>query len=407
MKRIRLSIVVATICSALMLVWLPLASDFAKPAASPPATVKIGVLYEKTGPMAGSGKIVIWGFRKAIEDINKDGGVYVKAFDKKIPLELVEGDQEGNDQKAILRTQYLNEQGVVALIGTTGFLPGGAGITEKNHLPSMAILNGMTEPFEKGYRYLFRPYPGFDDASKVLSALLDSLPKDQRPAKVALIEEQHDFGITVCRHAERELNAHGYKTIKVKFPRFTKDLSAQILEMKAASGDVVYGATLLPDGMLLMKQMKELGYNPKLVGLVEAASNIGPWQSLGTVGDYVLSQAGWHHAFKFPGCKEFTAASMAETGEPPHPNSGAAYTSIQITAAAIERAGTLDREKVRDAISAIDMMTISGRVKFRENGTPEMELGYVQWLKGKQVLIWPPNLREQAIVYPMKRWDQR
>ena len=77
-------------------------------------------------------------------------------------------------------------------------------------------------------------------------------------------------------------------------------------------------------------------------------------------------------------------------------------------AAAVEKAGTLDTTKIRDAIAATDLMTVMGRVRFRPNGTlidpcPVI----VQWLGGTQKLVWPKDFRETPFVYPIPAWKDR
>ena len=85
---------------------------------------------------------------------------------------------------------------------------------------------------------------------------------------------------------------------------------------------------------------------------------------------------------------------------------GCAYASVQILANAIERAGTLDRDKIRDAIAVTNMTTVRGPIKFRENGTAIIRYGYRQWQNGKNLQIWPKDVAvgELRLAPP---WDKR
>ena len=84
-----------------------------------------------------------------------------------------------------------------------------------------------------------------------------------------------------------------------------------------------------------------------------------------------------------PGVDKLNAAHQAKFGRPADVMTGSAYASIQILAAAIEKAGTLDTTKIRDAIAATDMMTVIGKIKFRPNGTLiDPCPAVVQWLGG-------------------------
>lgn len=123
MKKKGLLIVTFNICMTIALALLAFVPAYGQPAV--PKTIKIGALYDITGPLANRGDEAGWGFRKAVEVINKDGGVYVKEFNKKIPLQLLEADLQTSEERGVIQAQYLSDQGVVLLIATTAFLPQG------------------------------------------------------------------------------------------------------------------------------------------------------------------------------------------------------------------------------------------------------------------------------------------
>ena len=103
-------------------------------AADPPNTIKIGGVYSLTGADSNVGKQVESGYTMAIADINEKGGVFVKEFNKKIPLELVAFDMEANPEKAISRTETLiSSHDVKAFVGTTFFA---AAAYSRSPLPS-------------------------------------------------------------------------------------------------------------------------------------------------------------------------------------------------------------------------------------------------------------------------------
>ena len=164
----------------------------------------------------------------------------------------------------------------------------------------------------------------------------------------------------------------------------TKDLSSLIMAAKNAGAELVLSLPVTPDAMLMMRQMKELDYNPKMLVLLRGAEDLSWAKALGPMGDYVVLMGFWHHGVKYPGVDKLNAAHQSKFGRPADMQTGPAYASIQILAAAIEKAGTLDTTKIRDAIAATDMMTVVGKVKFRPNGTLiDPCPAVVQWLAGK------------------------
>jgi len=386
----------------------PSEEEEAPPTPPAPETIKIGALNNMSGPMSALGQPANWGYQTAIDDINKVGGVYVKEFDKRIPLELITIDMEASGEKAVKGMERLYVEDVVAAVGET-MAVAAVGVAEKNRIPTLIVMSAGREVHEKGFRYWFSPFSKTNDIAKAIFDVLDSIPKGERPTKVAIVEEQSEIGMDMCGFFEMEAVARGYDVVAYeKFTRFTKDLSPAILSMKAAGAEVVTSIIADPDGVTLMKQSKELAFNAKAIALVQAPDTYAWTKALGKDGDYVICDPEWHHALNFPGVAELNDKYQAEFGKPAETYVGPSYASIQIIADAIERAGTLDRGKIRDAVATTDMMTVRGPVKFRDDGTiidPTPVIG--QWQDGVQELIWLEEFRTKPLIYPMPRWEER
>lgn len=405
MKREPLIGIALCFCLMLLLASVPV---YAQPAAT--KTIKIGAVYDITGPIAATGERFAWGAKKLLEGINKDGGLYVKEFDKKIPLQLVDADHSASVDKAALQAEYVNQQDVVAIIATTAFLPAGGAVAQKYSLPCFMTLSNNKTPYEVGNKYLFSNWPKTDDNARTFFAFLNSFPKEQRPTTIALFEGMHDIGVEFAKFGEREAVANEYKFTRVKFEWFTKDLSTAILEAKRANAEAVFGIMHTPVAMLLVKQMKELDFNPKAVFLDMGPTNPMAWATLGKDGDYMCCNVEFSKGVKWPGAKEFIAMHRAERPKDGDyfEHAAAGYAAAQVISDAIKRASSLDREKIRNAIAATNMTTIIGPTKFRADGT--MELQYttiVQYQDKAQTIIFPEKRREKAPVYPMPKWKER
>jgi len=97
-----------------------------------------------------------------------------------------------------------------------------------------------------------------------------------------------------------------------------------------------------PDGMTIVKQMKELGYNPKLTMLIRSADPpVGRRTSARTV-DYVVLGPGWHHAIRAPGVKELNEAHEKKIAAP-RSDRGPRLACVQILAT--RSAGQLARPR--------------------------------------------------------------
>jgi branched-chain amino acid transport system substrate-binding protein len=176
-----------------------------------------------------------------------------------------------------------------------------------------------------------------------------------------------------------------------------------ILAAKKAGAEVIFSAPVPPDAITMLKQMKELDYNPKAIIMIRACDDPAWVKMTGPMGDYIIGAPDWHPALNYPGVKELNAAYKAKFGSDTHITSGNAYASIQIAAAAIEKAGSLDRTKIRDAIAGIDMMTVYGPTKFNKGRRVYAPPVATQWQKGIMEMIWPDNMKTKAMIYPMPR----
>ena len=391
--------VMISISLMLMLAFVP---AYSQPAA--PKTIRIGILVSFTGPDAMIGKPAKDGYEMAVEKINKDGGVLVKEYGKKIPLELSILDMETNPEKAIARAEALNQQNVSVVCGTT-LMSATSDIFEKNKLPAITSLVTTVGLFERGFKYYFGMSKMNDGVVDAIFAAFTNLPKDQRPAKWALWQEQTDWIVELFDIARQKAPAKGMTFVSEnKYAMLTKDMGPLILSAKKAGAEAIFSAPTPPDAITMLKQMKELDYHPRAIVMIRACDDPAWVKMTGPMGDYVIGCPDWHPVLNYPGVKELNVEYKAKFGTDTHIVVGNAYASIQVAAAAIEKAGSLDRTKIRDAIAGTDMMTVFGQVKFNEKDRRiNVPLVATQWQKGKMEMIWPDNMKSKAMIYPIPR----
>ena len=370
-------------------------------AADVPKTIKIGAVINLTGPDAASGIPAKLGCDLAVDEINKAGGVMVKAYGKKIPLELLALDMETNPEKAIARAEALNAEKVPITVGTT-LVGAAAEVYEKNKLPVIASLMTINTIMNRGFKHFFNIGTLNSDMATVIFDTFTALPKGTMPTQWAFIKEQSDFATELFIFAKEMAVKRGITiTYEGQYAMMTPDLSALITGAKNSGAEVIFAFPAAPDGITLLKQMAQLGYKPK-ANIMLRASNDPSWGRLGALGDYAIGSPDWHPALNFPGVKALNEAVMAKTGQPTNPSVGPAYASIKVAAAAIEKAGSLDRAAVRDALAATDMMTVMGHVKFAPNNTRQNAIRpVIQWQNGSMELVWPDNQKSKPFVYPI------
>lgn len=121
----------------------------------------------------------------------------------------------------------------------------------------------------------------------------------------------------------------------------------------------------------------------------------------------MILDPGWSPYLRFPGVEQLNQQHQARYNKSAEALTGAAYATVQILANGIERAGNLDREALRGAIPATDLMTVEGPVKFNADGTGQVMLSAIQWQSGKQVLVWPKDHAVAPVAYPAPTWRDR
>jgi branched-chain amino acid transport system substrate-binding protein len=386
----------------------PVPEATAPPPPEAPATIKIGTVTDQTGPLAAFGVQTKWGYSKAADEINAEGGIYVAEYDKKIPVEILWGDHSADEQKAVTEMEYLVEQGVVALSGTTALMPLGQVVAEKNGVPLVIANGSLVDPFQQGFRYLFDIGWMNTDCAKWPFELIDWFP-EPKPTMIGFMEEQNLMGIDYSIWFQKEAFDRGATNIVIqKYQRFGGDFSTQILAFKEAGVDFVYAPMIGPDGIKFWQQMKELDFVPKAILMLSAPAVRADWLSMGADADYVITTNAYHWATGYPGAAEFDEAYAAEhDGEHAPELAGQAYAAIQVIADAIERAGSLDHDKVRDALTTTDLDTIEGHITFNANGTVNKEYFLVQYIDGVETIVWPEEMAEREPVYPFPAWTER
>jgi branched-chain amino acid transport system substrate-binding protein len=371
-------------------------------------SVKVGAVVPLTGRYGAGGAQVRAGYEIAVEHLNAAGGVTVGG--KKTPLDLVLLDDESDPTKTVSRLETLAGQGVVAYLGGFGsdLHNAAAAVAEKNRIPYLGVAFALHKVHQQGFRYLFSPFWKSPDIGQQTQGLLATIPAAERPKTVAIFQEKTDWGREMATAWVEAGKGAGYQVVvNGEYAPGAKDFSDLILKAKGANADAVFALPTPPDGMTMVKQMKELGYTPKLALLIRAPDPPIWSKNLGKDGDYVVLGPGWHHAVNAPGVKELNEAHVKKIGRPADPIAGPAYACVQILAAAVGRAGALDRDKVRDAIAATAMTTVIGPVKFRPDGTGLVQAVFVQWLNGKQELVWPKESATAPLAYPAPPFTKR
>jgi len=155
----------------------------------------------------------------------------------------------------------------------------------------------------------------------------------------------------------------------------------------------------------LMRQMKENNFSVKFFHGWKSTWATEFYEALGKDAEYIFCDGFWSMDYPFPGAKELGQCYYKEHGRY-SVSVGMYYALCQILWQAVEKAGTLDSEKVRQAVLYNEFDTVMGKVDYDERGIALFPLAEFQWWKGKQQIVYPFEYSkfEVKIAPP---WDKR
>jgi branched-chain amino acid transport system substrate-binding protein len=260
-------------------------------------------------------------------------------------------------------------------------------------------------------------------AEVVLEGLIDLAAK-KGLRTVALINADIGFGRAVTKGTMELAKKKGLQVVFVDaYPRELTDFSTILTKVRAGNPDVLAVATGgFEDVVAITRQMKALNVNPKMTGLTVGVELPKFYEVLGREAEFVYGITSWLPelvelragglipiARQYPGAREFVESHRKEfPGADLSQLSAAGYGGCEILVEAVKRAGSLDSEKVREAIFKMDHNTVFGAFRVDRDGIQiAHKMLMFQWQDGKKVIVWPEELASVKPRFPTPPWSQR
>ena len=401
---------VSASCVAIAL-WIGL---WATADAQPP--IRIGASLSQSGAYAAlSQNQVGRGYPLCLKHTNEQGGV----LGRKLEL-VLEDDQSQPSTAARIYEKLITQDKVDFVLGPYGspMTATVAEVVEKHRMPMVANA-ATTSLFKKGRRFIFMvPPPG----EVFLEGLIDMAAKKGLKT-VAVIHEDTLFATTAAQGAVELARKKGLEVVLVQsYSKGTADFTGLLTKVRAATPDVLAAGSYLEDAVAITRQLRELNVNPKMYGVTIGGAQPKFYEALGRIAEFVYGNSAWEPelvtlragglipvARQYPGAREFVEAHKKEyPGADLSYTTAAGYGGCQVLMEAVKRAGSLDREKVRDAILKLDFNTVYGPFKVDPDG---LQIGHkmltLQWQDGKKVIVWPEELAPGKPRFPTPPWTQR
>jgi branched-chain amino acid transport system substrate-binding protein len=386
-------------------------------AAAQAREIKVGFLLPLTGAFAEAGQLNKKAVEMAVDEINQAGGVKSLGGARLVALF---GNSSTVDEANTETERLIAREKVITVIGaySSGATMSSTVIAERAGIPYV-VPNALADEITgRGLKYVFKSVPHFSQFAINSGELVRDLSrKAGAEVKTAgLVRENIFFGNVVGREFTKHLPAFNIKIASDNiFPTNPTSFEDVILKLKLATPDVVFAAGEPSSITLLFQQLNELRYWPKLgwVGVGGGYSNPITWRNLGKLANGLIAVNDWFPDIKRPGATEINARFKARTGVDMLGNANTTYAGVHIFSAALEKAGSTEGAKIRDALAALDLtsgapMFMYERVKFDATGfMTYAKLVGAQLRDGQARVVWPDSLKVTDAVWPVPDWGRR
>ncbi len=370
--------------------------------------LRLGAAVSFTGKYAKEGSLLKKGYELWKDTVNARGGI--KIGNKRYKVEIIYYDDQSDPKTtAKLIEKLITEDGVRFILGPYGSSQvfAGAGVVEKYRALMVQGGGASSKIYKQGYKHIFGVFNIAPDYGKNLIDLAVSL--NPKPKTVAIIYEKDIFSEDAALGAKKEAEKKGLRVLLFEsYPKGAQDLSSLMLKIRLKKPDVVIGAGHFKDSVLVVKQLKQFRINLKFLGLTVGPPVPAFVSALGKDAEYIFGPVQWSKSFNykdplFGDTKGYVKAYRNKYGEDPDYHAAGGTAAALTLQLAIEKAGSLDVEKVRKALLEMKAETFYGVIGFDETGRIVTKpMAVVQIQNRKPVTVYP--FREAKPVYPKPAW---
>ncbi len=352
--------------------------------------IKIGIVWPTTGPVSASGSYLVGGAKIAEAKINAEGGILGR------PIKLfIEDGANDPSQSVSAAEKLITREKVDVFIGCWGSSPTlavSASVTKKYGMPHVATTaSSVKVTMKDGKRpnkWLFRISPTSRMEAEGLEKYL--VPK-MGFTKVALMPVNNDWGRGASKEFKTVIERSGGKVVATEIINQDQtDFLTQLTKIRSSGANAIIVTTDLAQISLILKQAKKLGMKQQILttgggivpeGLVELA---GAQAAEGVMIDTFF--APWFPELtKIPEEAKWFVDEYLKQGNPfkGFGECFRSYDGLKAVKAALEIAGSLDKDKIREAFHKVDTYGLSGPIKFDEFGQSRPTIQVIQVKDGK------------------------
>ena len=363
--------------------------------------IRIGATMSESGAYSTQGIAARNGYLLCEQHINEQGGLFGRDIEF-----LIYDDQSDTVTAISLYERLITEDQVDAVMGPYGstLTEAVAPVTESHRMVQVSPLAATTSIWEQGREYLFMVLP---PAELFLAGLIE-MASGFGLNRVAILQEDALFPGAAGDGAADFTRQNGMEVVfHETYPSGTDDFT-ELLEEIRLNGTEVLGmaASALDDFITVVRQMKENDINVSMFGTSGAVQQFQ--DELGVDAEYAYGLSAWEPGLPYPGIDRFTDDYISKFNMAPSFHAAGAYGSCMIFAEAVQLAGSLDQDAIRDELLALETTTIFSHYSVDERGYQTANTGlFIQWQDGEKVIVWPDDVATAEPRFPTPPWDER
>jgi len=363
----------------------------------------------------------------AIEEINAKGGVKVgqeKRLLKIEALDIRDGEPGVPTSEALLGIEklILDKKIFASVVGNfrSEALLAAMDIYSKYRTINIGTI-AMTPKFQEKllsdkqkYKYSFRNCLDSRYLAGYIQNTMKFINKDFGYNKVYIATQDVLWASATGQMMEKWFKDNGWTVTGFdKFPVGATDFAPGLLKARSAGVQVILPIFDMPTSGILVKQWKSMKVPALMAGFISPLMGSKAWKTFGEDIDGLMNvvfEIGYFPIKAYPPTVKLAEAYQKRWKEDIQSGHGAApaYDTVYVLANAIEKAGSLDPDKVVQAIQATDMAGAIGRIKFDQShqtifGTDPKQAAVgctFQWQKGKMAVVWPESIASDKVQKP-------
>jgi branched-chain amino acid transport system substrate-binding protein len=354
--------------------------------------IRIGAAIAETGKFSVEGSGLKNGYDLWADMVNEQGGIDVGGT--KRPVEIIyHDDQSSPEASAQLTERLITEDKVDFLFGpySSGLTMATSAIAERHKVINMSGGGASEDIFNRGFKYVFGlATPTKDYTAATLEALHEA---GARTIGIVHIDDAPMTSVT--EGTEATADELGMEIVASETVPQDSDYTAAVQRVAEADPDVFLGAGVFQAALSFTRVAEQINFRPDYMVLINGPADPKFVEELGASAEGIIGPTQWHRSAPFEGphfgtAEEYAALYEETYGhEPPYVATMGTGSGVALQMA-IEKAGTLETEAVRQALLDLDVETVLGPVNLSETGLNENKpMPGIQIQNGKTVVVAP------------------